>query len=51
MTKVSKETGLNKESLYRALKEDENPKINIFYKVPHAVGIMLLAIPENRKAT
>ena len=50
MTKVAKETGLNRESLYRALKKDGNPKIDTFYKVLHAVGIKLLATPENYKA-
>ena len=50
MTKVAKETGLNRESLYRALREDGNPKIDTFYKVLHAVGIKLLATPENHKA-
>jgi probable addiction module antidote protein len=50
MSKIAEETGLNRESLYRALKEDGNPKIDTFYKVLHAVGIKLLATPENHKA-
>ena len=50
MSKVAKDTGLNRESLYRALREDGNPKIDTFYKVLNAVGIKLIATPENHKA-
>ena len=50
MSKIAKETGLNRESLYRALSEDGNPKISTFYKILHAVGMKLLVSPDNHKA-
>lgn len=50
MSKIAQETGLNRESLYRALSEDGNPKISTFYKVLHAVGVKLIAMPDNHKA-
>lgn len=50
MSKIAKETGLNRESLYRALSEDGNPKLSTFYKILHALGMKLNAYPENHKA-
>lgn len=50
MSKIAEMTGLNRESLYRALSEDGNPKLSTFYKVLHAVGMKLIATPENHKA-
>ena len=50
MSKVAKQTGLNRESLYRALSEDGNPKISTFYKVLNAVGVKLIATPDDHKA-
>lgn len=50
MSKVAQQTGLNRESLYRALSEDGNPKISTFYKVLNAVGVKLIAMPDNHKA-
>jgi len=50
MTKIAEQTGLNRESLYRALSENGNPKISTFYKILHAVGVKLIATAENHKA-
>ena len=50
MSKIAKETGLNRESLYRALSEDGNPKLSTFYKILHALGMKLNAYPDNDKA-
>lgn len=50
MSKIAKETGLNRESLYRALSEDGNPKISTFYKILNAVGMKLLVSPDNHKS-
>ena len=50
IAKIAEETGLNRESLYKSLREEGNPKIDTFYKVLHAVGIKLFAAPDNHKA-
>jgi len=50
MSKIAEQTGLNRESLYRALSENGNPKISTFYKVLHAVGVKLIATPQNHRA-
>lgn len=50
IAKIAEVTGLNRESLYKTLREDGNPKIDTFYKVLHAVGIKLIAAPGNHKA-
>ena len=50
MSKIAKETGLNRESLYRALSEDGNPKLSTFYKILHALGMKLNAYPDKHQA-
>ena len=43
MTQISKETGLGRESLYKALSPDGNPEFSTILKVVHALGISLHA--------
>jgi probable addiction module antidote protein len=43
MSKIAKDTGLSRESLYRALSPDGNPEMATFLKVVHALGIHLHA--------
>jgi probable addiction module antidote protein len=38
MTQVSKETGLTREGLYKALSKDGNPSLETALKVIHALG-------------
>jgi probable addiction module antidote protein len=41
MTKIAKETGLNRESLYKSLSGDGNPKFTTISKVTKALGCKL----------
>ena len=41
MTKIAKETGLNRESLYKSLSGDGNPKFATISKVTKALGCKL----------
>ncbi len=41
MAKVAKKAGLGRESLYKALSKDGNPKIETVVKVMHALGLKL----------
>ena|ERR1700754_1156361 len=41
MAKVAKKAGLGRESLYKALSKDGNPKIGTVLKVVHALGLKL----------
>ncbi|MBN9534002.1 MAG: putative addiction module antidote protein [Alphaproteobacteria bacterium] len=41
MAKIAKKTGLGRESLYKALSKDGNPKIDTVLKVVHALGLKL----------
>jgi len=41
MAKVAKKAGLGRESLYKALSKDGNPKIQTVLKVVHALGLKL----------
>ena len=41
MTKVAEETGLNRESLYKSLSGDGNPKFTTISKVSKALGCKL----------
>jgi len=43
MTQISKETGLGRESLYKALSPDGNPELSTILKVVKAIGITLHA--------
>jgi probable addiction module antidote protein len=41
MTEVARKTGLGRESLYKALSKDGNPKIGTVLKVVRALGIKM----------
>jgi probable addiction module antidote protein len=43
MTQVAKETGLSRESLYRALSAEGNPSLTTFLRVARVLGIRLQA--------
>ncbi|MBU3694740.1 MAG: putative addiction module antidote protein [Rhodocyclaceae bacterium] len=45
MTRVAKDAGLSRESLYRALSEDGNPSFATVLKVARAIGLRLHARP------
>ena len=45
MTQVAKDTGLSRESLYKALGENGNPSFATVLKVARAVGVRLHAEP------
>ena len=48
MSAVSKETGLSRESLYRALSENGNPKVSSLFAVLHSVGLEFAVRPIER---
>jgi probable addiction module antidote protein len=43
MTKIAKETGLNREGLYKTLSGEGNPELETFIKVIRALGLQLHA--------
>jgi probable addiction module antidote protein len=43
MSKVAKQSGLSRESLYKALSEDGNPSLDTILRVAHAVGVQFHA--------
>lgn len=45
MTRVAKDAGLSRESLYRALSADGNPSFSTVLKVARALGVRLHARP------
>lgn len=45
MTRIARETGLSRESLYRALSEDGNPSFDTVMRVAKALGVKLVARP------
>lgn len=46
MTQIAKETGLARESLYRALSAEGKPEFNTVLKVLKAFGLRLSAVPD-----
>jgi probable addiction module antidote protein len=50
MSELSRETGLSRESLYRALSDDGNPKLSNFVAVLHALNLELAVRPRKRVA-
>ncbi len=50
MTQIAKETGLGRESLYKALSAEGNPNLSTILKVLEALGLQLSAVPL-RKTT
>ncbi|MGV6872560.1 addiction module antidote protein [Pseudochelatococcus sp. B33] len=45
MTQIARETGLSRESLYRALSREGNPELGTVMKVMKALGLRLTAEP------
>jgi probable addiction module antidote protein len=45
MTKVARQAGLGRESLYKALSADGNPELGTVLRVVRALGIKLHAVP------
>lgn len=45
MTQIAKDTGLRRESLYKALSPKGNPEFSTILKVIHALGMKLSAQP------
>ena len=45
MTKIAKETGLSRESLYKALGETGNPAFGTVMRIVRALGLTLAARP------
>jgi probable addiction module antidote protein len=45
MTKIAKETGLSRESLYKALGETGNPEFGTMMRIVRALGLTLAARP------
>jgi probable addiction module antidote protein len=50
MTEIAKETGLGRESLYKALSTDGNPSFATILKVLEALGLQLSAAPKRKSA-
>lgn len=45
MSQLAKDTGLGRESLYKALSGEGNPSFGTILKVTHALGLRLSAVP------
>ena len=50
MTEVARNSGLSRESLYRALRADGNPELATVMKVIRALGLRLSAAPAEHKS-
>jgi probable addiction module antidote protein len=50
MTQLAKDTGLGRESLYKALSGEGNPSFATILKVVHALGLQLHAAPRHNPA-
>jgi probable addiction module antidote protein len=46
MTQIAQETGLSRESLYRALSDDGNPEFSTLLAVVSALGLQLTVTPK-----
>ena len=49
MSQLSRETGLGRESLYKALSHEGNPNFSTILKVLQALGLRLHAVPTSEK--
>ena len=47
MTQVARDTGLSRESLYKALSGERSPSFDTILKVIHALGLQLHALPTS----
>jgi probable addiction module antidote protein len=48
MSQIARETGLSRESLYRALGDDGNPELSTMTKVMRALGMRIQIAPASR---
>jgi|SRR5215213_1413866 len=48
MSQIARETGLSRESLYRALSDDGNPELSTMTKVMRALGMRIQIAPAAR---
>ena len=49
MAQIARETGLGRESLYKALSPEGNPEFATVLKVVHALGLRLRATTDTRR--
>jgi len=49
MSRIAVETGLGRESLYKALSPEGNPEFSTILKVLHVLGLHLHAVPRDVK--
>ena len=47
MAEVAERAGVGRESLYKTLSENGNPKLTTLQSVLHGVGLRLAVVPEN----
>ena len=45
MAQIAKETGLGRESLYKALREGASPRFDTINRALKALGVKLVAVP------
>ncbi len=50
MTQIARQTGLGRESLYKALSPGGNPEFSTILKVIHVLGLKLHAVPNGIKS-
>ena len=50
MSEVSRETGISREALYKALSEEGNPKVSSLFAVLHSVGLAFSVRPRDASA-
>jgi probable addiction module antidote protein len=48
MTEIANKSGIARESLYKALKADSQPRLDTILKVMNAFGVRLIAQPINK---
>lgn len=49
MTQVAAEAGLGREALYKALRQDAQPRLETVQRVMRALGVKLVAVPLHAK--
>ena len=48
MSQIARETGLSRESLYRALSAEGNPEFTTVIRVVKSLGLKLTAVPQDQ---
>ncbi|CBL46173.1 Predicted transcriptional regulator [gamma proteobacterium HdN1] len=46
MTQIAKDSGIGRESLYKALRDGANPRFDTINRVMHALGVSLVVVPK-----